>query len=137
MELTFQGLQWITCLVYINDVIVHGRSFHQHMHRLVEVLQRICNAGLKLKPDKCLEVVFLGRVVSGDGVRPDPTNVDKVINWPQPKTSKQVKQFVATASYYRRFVRDFAKIARPLIELTKNGKEFLWSTACQGAFSTL
>ena len=141
MELTLQGLQWITCLVYIDDVIVHGRSFHQHMHRLVEVLQRICNAGLKLKPDKCRllqpEVVFLGHVVSGDGVRPDPTNVDKVINWPQPETSKQVKQFVATASYYRRFVRDFAKIARPLIELTKIGKEFLWSTACQDAFSTL
>lgn len=140
-ELALQGLQWTTCLVYIDDVIVHAPSFNVHMHRLIEVLQRLSDAGLKLKPEKCRllqpEVVFLGHVVSGDGVRPDPSNVDKVINWPTPETPKQVKQFVATASYYRRFVRYFAKIARPLIELTKLGKEFIWTANCQNAFTSL
>ena len=81
--------------------------------------------------------MFLGHVVSGHGVRPDPSNVDKFVNWPTPEIPKQVKQFVATASYYRHFVRNFAKIARPLIELTKLGKEFIWTVNCQNAFTFL
>ena len=134
MELALQGLQWVTCLVYIDDIIVYGADFNQHIQRVDEVLHRIQKAGLKLKPDKCnllqTEVVFLGHVVSQSGVSPDPTNVSKILQWPTPKSPKQVKQFVATGSYYRRFIKNFAKRARPLIELTKKGKEFLWSEAC-------
>ena len=126
MELALQGLQWVTCLVYIDDIIVFSSTFDQHMQRVDEVLDRIRNAGLKLKPDKCnmlqTEVVFLGHVVSKEGVHPDPTNIAKIIQWPVPQNAKQVKQFVATGSYYRRFVKGFATIARPLTDLTKQGK---------------
>jgi RNase H-like domain found in reverse transcriptase/Reverse transcriptase (RNA-dependent DNA polymerase) len=141
MELALQGLQWETCLVYIDDIIVYATTFEQHIARVSQVLERIKQAGLKLRPDKCqmlqTEVVFLGHVVSKDGVKPDPTNISKIIGWPRPQTTKQVKQFVATGSYYRRFVKDFAKIARPLNELTKKGKEFQWSDECEKSFNML
>lgn len=141
MELALQGLQWITCLIYIDDIIVFGEDFDQHIQRVDEVLDRITKAGLKLKPSKCrllqTEVVFLGHVVSAEGVRPDPANISKIIEWPRPANPKQVKQFVATGSYYRRFVKNFAQTARPLIELTKKDATFQWSDNCEEAFLEL
>ena len=141
MEMALQGLQWVTCLIYIDDVIVFCKDFDQHMQRLEEVLDRIKKAGLKLKASKSYllqkEVIFLGHVVSGQGIKPSPTNVTKVVDWPTPKSAKQVKQFVAMVSYYRRYVRNFASTARPMVDLTKKGKKFLWSEACEAAFNSL
>ena len=141
MELVLQGLQWETCLIYIDDVIVYGKNFDEHLLRIDQVLERIQGAGLKFKPSKCEmlqdEVVFLGHVVSGAGVKPNPVNISKIIEWPQPKTGKEVKQFVAMGSYYRRYVKDFASIAKPMLELTKKGKEFLWDNHCDLSFSNL
>ena len=141
MELALQGLQWITCLIYIDDVIVYGKSFDEHMHRVEEVLERIKAAGFKLKAQKCLllqtEVVFLGHVVSGEGVKPNPTNIAKIASWPVPRTPRQVKQLVAMGSYYRRYVKNFASMVRPMVELTKKGKKFLWTEACQTAFESM
>lgn len=138
MELALQGLQWITCLVYIDDIIIYGTTFDEHISRVDEVLDRIRTAGLKLKPEKCSllqnEVVFLGHVVSKHGVQPDPSNVAKVLGWPTPINAKQVKQFVATGSYYRRFIKNFAKITRPLVDLTKKDAKFIWTNQCEEAF---
>ena len=138
MELVLQGLQWVTCLVYIDDVVVFGKDFEQHILRVDQVLDRMKQAGLKLRPDKCnmlqSEVVFLGHIVSQDGVLPDTSNVEKIANWPTPVNEKQVKQFVATGSYYRRFIKDFAKVARPLFDLTKKDAVFLWDSRCEDAF---
>ena len=141
MELALQGLQWITCLIYIDDIIVFGRSFDEHISRIEEVFERLRQAGLKLKPQKCCmlqtEVVFLGHVVTASGVKPNPTNVSKILDWPQPKTAKQIKQFVAMGSYYRRYIKGFATIVRPMVELTKKGKKFVWNNACSKAFQQL
>ena len=141
MELALQGLQWVTCLVYIDDIITYGRNFTEHIQRVDEVLNRIKQAALKLKPEKCnlfqTRVTFLGHVVSDKGVSPDPNNVAKIVQWPTPQNAKQVKQFVATGSYYRRFVKDFAKIARPLTELTKLDKEFIWDSECDMSFEKI
>jgi len=86
-----------------------------------------------LKP----EVIFLGHVVSKEGVKPSPVNIAKVIEWPVPQIAKQAKQFVALGSYYRRFVRDYAKMVRPLTELTKNDRGFVWTPDCQQAFDAV
>ena len=141
MELALQGLQWITCLIYIDDIIVFGRNFDEHISRIEEVLERLKKAGLKLRAEKCnmlqTEVVFLGHVVTPDGVKPNPTNITKILDWPQPKTAKQVKQFVAMGSYYRRYVKNFATIVRPMVELTKKGKKFVWNELCEEAFRQL
>jgi len=94
-----------------------------------------------LKPSKCNmlqeEVLFLGHVVSHEGIRPDPTNISKIVDWPTPTTSKQVKQFIATGSYYRRFVKGFATIAKSLTDLTKKDCKFEWTDRCQEAFDRL
>ena len=125
MELALQGLQWVICLIYIDDIVVFGRTFDEHISRVEEVLKRIKAAGLKLKADKSnmfqKSVLFLGHIVSADGVKPNPTNIAKVVDWPRPKTAKQIRQFVALGSYYRRFVKDFATMVRPMVELTKKG----------------
>ena len=76
MEMTLQGLQWRTCLIYIDDIIVLGRTFEEHVQRIEQVFERIRGACLKLKLTKCYmfkkEIIFLGHVVSGEGVRPSP-----------------------------------------------------------------
>ena len=135
MELALQGLQ---CLIYIDDIVVYGKNFEEHISRVEEVLNRMRKAGLKLKPDKSnmfqTSVVFLGHVVSSEGVKPNPVNILKVVDWPKPKSAKQIRQFVALGSYYRRFVKDFASMVRPMVELTKKGKKFIWDAACDRSF---
>ena len=81
MEMVLSGIQWNTCLIYIDDIIVFGKNLEEHISRVEEVFERIKAARLKLKPQKCQmlqrEVVFLGHTVSGDRVRPNPTNIKK------------------------------------------------------------
>ena len=141
MELVLQGLQWETCLIYIDDIIVFGTHFDEHISRVRQVFSRLQAAGLKLPPEKCEmlqeEVTFHEHVVSATCVKPNPVNIANVIEWPVPQTAKQVKQFVAFGSSYRRFVPDFAKIMRPMVELTRKGREFVWTGACQNSFDCL
>ena len=135
------GTPGFTCLIYIDDIIVFGKSFEEHMDRIEEVLEKIKAASLKLKPEKCFmlqkTVVFLGHVVSSEGVKPNPTNIAKIASWPVPKTPRQIKQLVAIGSYYRRYIRDFASMVRPMVELTRKGKKFRWTVACQTAFESM
>ena len=118
-----------------------GRTFDEHYRRLEEVLERIHRSGLKLKPGKChlfqTEVKFLGHKISDKGVSPDPDNIVKLVNWPAPRNVTEVRSFVGFATYYRRFVRNFANIAHPLTELTKKTMPFRWSEKCQDAFEIL
>ena len=105
------------------------------------VFARLREAGLMLKPAKCTlfreEVQFLGHLVSREGVRADPANVERVTTWPTPTTKREVQQFLSFASYYRRFIKDFAGIAKPLHCLTEEGDTFLWTDECERAFKKL
>ena len=83
------------------------------------------------------KVKFLGHVISKDGVRPDPDKVSATKEYPVPSSVKDVRAFLGLANYYRKFVKDFAKIAGPLHDLTKKGLKFQWSDAYQSAFETL
>ena len=141
MEVALSGLQWTHCLVYLDDVIIYGRDFREHLARLRLVLDRIRQAKLKLKPRKCfffqVEVKFLGHVLSKNGILPNPDNVKKLLDWPVPKNVTEVRGILGLGSYYRRFVKDFSARMLPLIELTKKGKAFIWSEDCQAAFEDL
>ena len=141
MEIALAGLQWSSCLIYLDDVIVFGSSFDEHLSRFEVVLERIQRAGLKLKPEKChlfqQEVTFLGHVISPQGVLPNPDNVVKLVNWPAPTSVTEIISFVGFATYYRRFVRNFAEVAHPLTGLTKKGLRFKWGEKCQAAFNLL
>jgi len=125
-------------LVYLDDVIIFSTSFEQHLQRLDAVLQRFLQAGLKLKPRKCQlfqeRVHLLGHVVSADGVAPDQAKVEAVQQWPVPTSIAEVRSFLGLASYYRRFVLDFARIAHPLHALTAKGAEFVWTQKEKAAF---
>ena len=141
MELALQGLQWNICLVYIDDIIIYSTNFIDHISRLKQVLERLQISNLKVKPDKCQlfedSVLFLGHIISKDGVLPSPGNIDKVLNWPAPRSTKEVRQFLGAATYYRRFVKDFACKARPLSELTSKNVIFSWNQECQDSFDEL
>ena len=116
MDLVLAGLQWSHCLVYLDDVIVLGTTFQEHLSNLKLVFERIREAQLKLKSSKCFflkhKVQYLGYIVSDAGVQPDPAKIEKVATWATPCTTKEVQQFLGFAGYYRRFIQDFAKIAR-------------------------
>ena len=141
MERVLAGLHWETCLVYLDDIICFAHTFDTHLDRLGVVLERLQQAGMKISPEKCQlfqrEVTFLGHVVSKDGVTTDPKKVASVREWPEPKNLTQVRSFVGFCSYYRRFVKNFAEVAKPLHRLTEAGRPFLWTEECRDAFSQL
>ena len=130
MERVLTGLQWQTCLVYLDDIIIYSKGADEHRRRLEEVLGRLDAAGLKLKPSKCQlmrkSVTFLGHVVSSEGVATDPEKVKAVREWQTPDTLRNLRSFLGLCSYYRRFIEGFSTLAKPLTKLTEKGKEFVW-----------
>ena len=141
MHMVLAGLEWETCLAYMDDINVFASSFEQHLDRLSEVFRRLSSAGLTLNAAKCKllcsSVTYLGHVISADGVSTDPGKTAAISDWVPPSTSKGVSSFLGLASYYRRFVPDFASVAAPLFQLTRRGKKFHWSSDCQHAFDRL
>lgn len=141
MEKVMSGLDHNILLIYLDDLIIHGKSFSEHMDHLETVLSRLIQANLKVSPKKCqllqLEVVFLGHIVSGEGLAPCKDKLSAVQDWPQPCNVTQIRSFLGLCSYYRRFIKGFAEIARPLHKLTGKGVPFLWSDECEQAMKTL
>ena len=141
MNSVLAGLQWSTCLVYIDDIIIVGKTFDEHLKNLQHVFECLKQAGLKVQPHKCQflqqEVTFLGHVISPNGIAPDPAKTSKVEQWPTSTSATQVQQFLGLANYYRRFVKDFACRAKPLHQLTEKKTAFKWTSECQTAFEHL
>ena len=141
MHRVLHGLDWIICLVYIDDVILFSSTVEEHLLRLSAVFDRLRNANLKLKPSKChfarSSVNFLGFVVSAEGILPDTSKIDAVKTCPTPRSVTEVRSFLGLCTYYRRFVRDFAQIASPLNRLTRKSVPFVWDKSCQGAFQEM
>ena len=141
MEVALTGLARGGCHVYLDDVLVFGKSLEEHNRNLNQVLERIRAAGLRLKPKKCriaqLTVEYLGHVVSAQGVQTDPKKLQAMAQYPTPTDVKSLRSFLGLTSYYRRFVPAFSRVASPLYALTKKDVSFIWGPECQQAFERL
>ena len=135
------GLPQRVCMDYIDDILVVGQTFEEHLENLRTVLQRLREAGLKLKPSKCdllkTEVQYLGYVVSADGIKIDPRKTQAVRDFPVPTNVRSLREFLGLTSYYRRFVDGYSRMAKPLYQLTKKDVPYSWSPAHQQAFERL
>ncbi|CAG2221979.1 Retrovirus-related Pol polyprotein from transposon 412,Retrovirus-related Pol polyprotein from transposon 297 [Mytilus edulis] len=141
METVLAGLQWEVCLVYLDDIIVFGKTLDDMLVNLRTVFDRLKSAGLKLKAKKCnlcvTMVRYLGHIISEDGIATDPEKIKVVQNWPVPTNPTEVRSFLGLCSYYRKFIKNFASIAKCLHVLTEKGKRFEWISDCQHAFDLL
>lgn len=162
MEKCMGDLHLREVLVFLDDLIVFSTSLEEHEQRLIRVLTRLREYGLKLSPEKCKffqkSVKYLGHVVSERGVETDPDKITALKSWPVPKTLKELKSFLGFAGYYRRFIQGYAAIAKPLNNLTRgyaptskskaksSSSKFQdakqpfgdrWTSECQLAFETL
>ncbi|KAK9002134.1 hypothetical protein V6N11_024822 [Hibiscus sabdariffa] len=128
-------------VVFIDDILVYSRTEEDHDRHLRLVLQTLSENQLYAKLSKCefwiREIVFLGHVVSSEGIRVDPKKVEAIVNWKQPTSVTEIRSFLGLAGYYRRFVSGFSKVAAPLTKLLQKGVKYEWSDARQQAFEKL
>ena len=142
------------CVVYLDDIIIYTKMEEEHEQMLEKVFQRIRDAGLKLSPKKCRffqkEIKCLGHIVSEEGISCDPKKTSAVSSWPTPTNLKEVLKFLGFTGFYRRFIQDYARVARPLTQLlrgcnprkSKRRKKILnadwtWGEAQEEAFREL
>ena len=127
--------------VYMDDILIFTKTLEEHRRVVKQVLQILKDNNLYLKPEKCIfeveEVEFLGLILSKDCVKMDPIKVDGVKGWPTPRKVKELQSFLGFVNFYRRFIQDFSKIARPLHDLTKKDSQWQWEQKHQLAFDRL
>jgi RNase H-like domain found in reverse transcriptase/Integrase zinc binding domain/Reverse transcriptase (RNA-dependent DNA polymerase) len=136
-DLIDQG--WL--VIYMDDMLIHARTEKELENRTKQVLERLQKYDLYLKLEKCKfvakEIDFLGMVITKDTIKMDPIKLAGIRDWPTPTTVKQVRSFLGFGNYYRRFIAGFAHLARPLHDLTKKNKIWVWTAECQAAFELL
>jgi len=125
MNSVLTGIQRLRCFVYLDDIVIYGPNLKEHNKKLIQVLDRLRGHNLKLQPDKC-EFWYLGHIITEDGIQPDPNKLCAVEKFPVPRKVKDVQSFLGLAGYYRKFIEDFSKIAKPLTKLTKKSEKFNW-----------
>ena len=138
MDNVLSGLQGEQCLCYMDDIIVYSATLEEHIDRLENVFNRLATSNLKIQPDKCeflrKEVAYLGHVVTPEGIKPNPAKIEAVVNFPQPRNPKEIKQFLGLSGYYRRFLPNYAQLVKPLTSLLKKNVEFTFNEKCVKAF---
>ena len=135
------GINGIKAFVYLDDIIIYAKDLNDHSQKITEIFQRLRQYNLKLQPLKCeflrKEVNYLGHQITDEGVKPDPQKISCVKQFPIPRNVKEVKSFLGLSGYYRRFIRNYGQIAKPLTSLLKKDVPYRWSDLCQTSFETL
>src|SRR4051812_7649258 len=128
-------------VVYLDDILVNSKNEEEHAEHLRLILTKLREHKLYAKYSKCEfwlpKVTYLGHVISKDGIAVTPKRIQAILDWTPPTTVKQVRSFLGLASYFRRFVENFSKIARPLTNLLHKGVKFEWTDKCQESFQAL
>lgn len=123
MEKAVGDMNILQVFVYLDDLIIFGKTQEEHEERLLKVLDRLKEVGLKISLDKCqfcqTKVRYVGHIVSAEGVAADPAKIESVITWPKPYNRKTLRSFLCFCGYYRRFIHKYSSIIRPLTDLTK------------------
>ena len=119
MDKIMSGLIGKSVMIYLDDVVIFSRSMEEHVKHVREVFKRLRNAGLKLKPSKCQfglsEVKVLGYIVNSSGITSDPAKVEAISKLKPPTNVKGIRSFLGMTGYYRQVVKDYAKMAEPLL----------------------
>ncbi|PNY17867.1 hypothetical protein L195_g014621, partial [Trifolium pratense] len=140
MNEVFKPLLRKSVLVFFDDILVYSKTWSEHMSHLKEVLHIMQSQQLVANKKKCQfgqkSVEYLGHLITYQGVAVDPSKIVSVTNWPIPKNVKGVRGFLGLTGYYRKFIKDYGKIAKPLTELTKKDA-FVWNEKALHAFETL
>jgi hypothetical protein len=138
MNQIFASMLYKYCLVYLDDILIFSRDAASHEQHVRSVLDVLRTNRLTVALHKChlnqAEVLFLGHIVSGAGIAVDPTKVAALQDFPVPTDVSQLRSFLGTTNYFRRFVRKYAEVVRPLTDLLKKDLAFAWSQECQIAF---
>lgn len=128
-------------VLYLDDVLIYSDNLEDHTAHVQKILQKLQAAGISLKLEKCAfdkqEVHFLGFVIGINGLAMDPSKVAAIKEWATPKSVFDIQVFLGLANFYRRFVKNYSKIATPLTSLLKKNAKFVWSTAAQDSFDEL
>ncbi len=139
---TLRDLLDVTVIAYIDDIVIYTKgSREQHAKDVAAVFERLSRTTFKTAPNKCeffkKEIEFLGFLIGTDGIKIDPKKTTSIVEWPVPKTVKEVQAFLGLANYNRKFVKDYSKIAIPLTNLTKKDEQFIWKPEHQQTFNKL
>src|ERR1700675_468903 len=141
MDEVFQDYLDRFLIVYLDDIVVYSKSLDEHLHHLELIFSRLCEHKLYAKLERCQfmqnEIKFLGHLVSAEGICVNPDKVKAIVDWPTPKTVKDVRAFLGISGYYRKFIQNYSKVAAPLTELLKDEQRFKWGEEQQHAFDTL
>ena len=128
-------------LVFIDDILIYSGSKEDHEKHLRVVLQILRENQLYAKFNKCQfwldKIVFLGHVISTEGVSVDPQKIKAIVNWKPPTNVTEIRSFLRLAGYCRKFIEGFSKLAAPLTKLTRKEEKFIWLEACQQSFDEL
>lgn len=129
MDNVLRGLQGLHCMVYLDDVIIFSSSLDEHIQKLRLVFDRLRQTNLKVQLDKSeflqKEVLYLGHIITKDGLKPNDDKIKAVMNFPLPKTTTEIKSFLGLVGYYRRFIPDFAKLTQPLTACLKKRNKII------------
>ena len=145
MNEVFHDLLDISVIIYLDDILVFSRTLHDHHDHVMEVLQRLNEQKVVINEPKSTfaasKVTFLGHTISAAGIQSNTDTVSKVLSWPRPSTITHVRGFLNLAGYYRRFVKDFARIATPLYQLTQGSPRpnaaIAWNELAEEAFNKM
>jgi len=125
----------------MNDILIYSNSKKEHTQHVRQVLERLRAAGLQVDIEKCefsvTEIKYLGLIITTHGIKMDPEKVNAVMDWAAPRGVKDVQSFLGFANFYRRFIKEFSKLAGPLTALTRKDQPFNWTQECQSAFDRL
>jgi hypothetical protein len=129
------------CTAYLDDILIYLENELEHEAYVKKVLERLQKAGLQADIKKSefsvKKTKYLGFIIGTDGIQVDPEKIKVIQDWQPPSTVKGVQSFLGFCNFYRRFIREYGRIARPLNKLTRKGTPFVFDQACQDAFKDL